>query len=419
MKKRVLGLMLILVMIVMALPVDEFISAAEPALNKTSVEITIGETVKLKLKGAAGTVKWSSSKEKVAKVSSSGKVTAVGVGKTVITAKFGGKKYKCTVVVPKIDPELSNKKYKLGEGGQFTLKLKGAITKSYKSSNTNVVKVSKKGIVTAVSVGTAKIRVTDTNGNKYYCKVEVVYDAANHVHTVGYHSSKDPSCTETGLTTGEYCTVCGEIFKAQEVIPAKGHSFKDGKCTVCGETDPNYTAPCEHVYKSESKAATCTEAGYTEKVYCEICGQIFLQPKEIKPLGHDYQNGFCTRCGEKEVHEYVTVKGVAATCTEAGRTDYIYCKICGDVMQYAEDIAPLGHEYNGGDSCIRCGADKWGHVHKWVIQKYVPPTCTEVGYTEGKYCETCGYIEYAQQFIPPLHHNFKDGKCTRCGAKED
>ena len=45
-----------------------------------------------------------------------------------------------------------------------------------------------------------------------------------------------PTCTETGLTERTVCFVCGEILKAQEIIPATGHTDADGngKCDVCG-----------------------------------------------------------------------------------------------------------------------------------------------------------------------------------------
>ena len=47
-----------------------------------------------------------------------------------------------------------------------------------------------------------------------------------------------PGCTEAGLTEGSYCSVCGEVFKAQEKVPAFGHEYADGKCIRCGESDP-------------------------------------------------------------------------------------------------------------------------------------------------------------------------------------
>lgn len=49
-----------------------------------------------------------------------------------------------------------------------------------------------------------------------------------------------PTCTETGLTEGKKCSVCGKITVAQEEVAANGHSFSEGKCTVCGVVDPNH-----------------------------------------------------------------------------------------------------------------------------------------------------------------------------------
>lgn len=46
------------------------------------------------------------------------------------------------------------------------------------------------------------------------------------------------SCTQTGLTAGSKCSVCGEILTAQQEIPAFGHSYEDGVCITCGENEP-------------------------------------------------------------------------------------------------------------------------------------------------------------------------------------
>ncbi|MBQ1264199.1 MAG: hypothetical protein IIY04_02135, partial [Oscillospiraceae bacterium] len=50
---------------------------------------------------------------------------------------------------------------------------------------------------------------------------------------------KDATCTEDGLTDGIICSVCGEVIKAQEPIKATGHNYVNGTCTNCGEKDPN------------------------------------------------------------------------------------------------------------------------------------------------------------------------------------
>ena len=62
-----------------------------------------------------------------------------------------------------------------------------------------------------------------------------------HEHTEVIDAAVEPTCTETGLTGGKHCSECGEILIAQEEIPALGHSYENGICTVCGEADPNYS----------------------------------------------------------------------------------------------------------------------------------------------------------------------------------
>lgn len=72
----------------------------------------------------------------------------------------------------------------------------------------------------------------------------------------GHKEVKDaavaPTCTETGLTEGSHCEICGTVIKAQETVPATGHTWDEGKvtreatveeegemtytCTACGET---------------------------------------------------------------------------------------------------------------------------------------------------------------------------------------
>ncbi len=47
----------------------------------------------------------------------------------------------------------------------------------------------------------------------------------NHTHTPVTDPAVAPTCTETGLTEGSHCSVCGEVIVAQEVMPALGHSL--------------------------------------------------------------------------------------------------------------------------------------------------------------------------------------------------
>lgn len=74
-------------------------SASGASLNRKKVTLKKGATIRLTVKGTSKSVKWSSSRKKVASVSKSGKVTAKKAGKATITAKFGKKKLKCVVTV--------------------------------------------------------------------------------------------------------------------------------------------------------------------------------------------------------------------------------------------------------------------------------------------------------------------------------
>lgn len=86
-----------------------FFPAAQAAsrlkLNRTDAALTVGDTLRLKVKGTKKRAKWSSSNKCVAKVNKKGLVTALEPGEAVITAKVGKKKLKCRVTVS-ADPSL-------------------------------------------------------------------------------------------------------------------------------------------------------------------------------------------------------------------------------------------------------------------------------------------------------------------------
>ena len=68
-------------------------------INKTKLNLKAGKSGKLSVKGAKGSVKWSSSKKAVAVVSKTGKVRAKKKGIAIVSAKVNGKTLKCKVTV--------------------------------------------------------------------------------------------------------------------------------------------------------------------------------------------------------------------------------------------------------------------------------------------------------------------------------
>lgn len=53
-------------------------------------------------------------------------------------------------------------------------------------------------------------------------------------HTEVVDEAVEPTCTETGLTEGKHCSVCGEVLVEQEVVPALGFTVSG---SVAGVTD--------------------------------------------------------------------------------------------------------------------------------------------------------------------------------------
>ena len=103
--EKALTLILACAIILMLIPAKNG-NAATIRLNKSVVTMEEDSYLSLKLIGASSGVKWKSDSKFVAKVSSSGKVTAVNAGEAVITATYNGKKYKCKVTV--VDSSVTN-----------------------------------------------------------------------------------------------------------------------------------------------------------------------------------------------------------------------------------------------------------------------------------------------------------------------
>lgn len=75
------------------------VTVKDPKLNTTKVTLKKGKTYKLTISNKVGKAVFKSSNSKVAKVSSTGKITALKKGKAVITVKTNGITLKCTVTV--------------------------------------------------------------------------------------------------------------------------------------------------------------------------------------------------------------------------------------------------------------------------------------------------------------------------------
>jgi len=156
-------------------------------------------------------VSFYTSNSKVATVSSSGQVKAVGAGKATITVQTSnGKTDVCNVRVsiPKIKSvTLSKSELSLYPGQTYrlkcTIKPSGANKKvSWKSSNKKVATVNSSGLITAKKTGTTYITVKAANGTQKRCKVKVSIPSVKKVKI-----SKSNVSMKQGKTLKLTCTV--------------------------------------------------------------------------------------------------------------------------------------------------------------------------------------------------------------------
>lgn len=86
----------------------------------------------------------------------------------------------------------------------------------------------------------------------------------------------DPTCTSEGAVEYWTCSECGALFSDSAgttlvssdslSVPAPGHDYVDGVCTVCGEKDPDYVAPEE----PEKNDATIPATGDASVLFSRV-----------------------------------------------------------------------------------------------------------------------------------------------------
>ena len=282
-------------------------------------------------------------------------------------------------------------------------------------------------------------------------------------HNLVHHDGKAATCTEKGWEAYDTCSRCD--YTTYKELPATGHNYTSTvtapTCTEKGYT--TYTCSCGDSYVADykdalghdlvhhdGKAATCTEKGWEAYDTCSRCD--YTTYKEIPATGHNYtstvtaptctEKGYTTytcSCGDSYVADYKDALGhdfgewtvtTAPTCTEKG-VETRYCSRC-DATE-TRDVDALGHDlvhhdgkaatctekgWEAYDTCSRCDYTTYKEIpatgHNYT-SSVTAPTCTEKGYTTY----TCSCSDsYVADYKDALGHDYKDGVCTVCGAKD-
>lgn len=132
-------------------------------LSPTSVDLFVGETATLTatVTGTSQSAQFTSSATNVATVSSTGLVTAVGIGTATITATVGGETAQAQVTVNEssIALDATDVEIYAGESRQLTATITGGVglTTSWSSSDDGVATVDDSGLVHGVAAGEAEV----------------------------------------------------------------------------------------------------------------------------------------------------------------------------------------------------------------------------------------------------------------------
>ena len=93
------------------------------------------------------------------------------------------------------------------------------------------------------------------------CRATETREIAALGHTDMIDAAKAATCTETGLTEGRHCSVCGEVLAAQEVTPKLGHKWDEGKVTKPATETETGTKTFTCTRCSETKTETIPATG--------------------------------------------------------------------------------------------------------------------------------------------------------------
>ena len=176
-----------------------------------------------------------------------------------------------------------------------------------------------------------------------------------------------------------------------------------------------------------TEAVKAETAGTSAHWKCDVCGKLFsdaegktettLEKLAIPATGHtygapvwkwndDFTASATFTCGNDDSH----VKKVDATVTSEVTEGS--CEV-GGTRTYTAKVTFEGKEYTDTKTETLPAT---GHDTELVGAK--DATCTEDGYTGDEVCKVCGVTVKQGEVLPALGHDYKDGKCSRCGAEE-
>ena len=229
------------------------------------------------------------------------------------------------------------------------------------------------------------------------------------------------TCTREGCTaetTGHAQTVTATVSGKQNVAPTctdKGTTTYTAKVTFekkdyADTKDVQDIKALGHkLTKTAAKAATCTEAGNSEYYTCGTCGKFFSDKDGKNEIAKD--SWVIAALG----HKLTETPAVTPTCAAGGNNEYWTCSVCHKVFK-----ADKTTETTVAKETL--AKDPANHTGGTEQRGAVAASCMTAGRTADIYCKGCGEKlskDDDGKIIPATGiHNYVDGVCTTCGNKQ-
>ena len=214
---------------------------------------------------------------------------------------------------------------------------------------------------------------------------------------------------------------CADGHAYGEPVWSWTDDFKATATFTCANNDAHVENVTATVTNAVTTEATCEVDGvrtYTAKVTFEGKEYTDTKTETLPATGHAYgepvwkwNDDFTASATFTCANDTSHVKNVTATVTNEVTTEAT-CEADG-VRTYTAKVTFEGEEYTDTKTETLPAT---GHDTELVGAK--DATCTEDGYTGNEVCKVCQTVVKQGEVIPALGHDYKDGKCSRCGAEE-
>lgn len=366
-------------------------------LDKSSITLGTTETYTLKTTVENGTlsqVSFTTDNSKVAGIDNNGKITAVGVGTSKITAKtYNGKTASCTVTVKKLADSITLNKTSitLGVGEKYDLNSSipnntAAYYRLYYSNNTAIAPVQKAGgLVTAKTAGTTTIRCKLSNGKEATCKVTVKsapssVTVSDKTATLKVGQSKTLKATLNNNAYSYRSTwTSSNTYVATVNSTGKISAKSQGTATITYKTYNGKTASCK-----------LTVSGSAAKCIDVSTWQGSIDFKKVKSAGYDYviiRAGYGKEKSQKDNMFETNYKNAKSAGLKVGAYWFSYAMSPSTATAEA-------------DACLSCIKGKKFELPVYYDMEYQPAMSTS----------NSNYTKMAVNFCNKLKSNgFKSG----------